>query len=94
MFKFIDVKNDLDKEDKIKRMQSAFGNLKSKIDIIKSYIIGVNSKQTDFSNDLVITSEYDTWDDLDYYLKHPEHQNAINLCKDIKKEKAVVDYEF
>ena len=94
LFKFINTIDDVDKENKIKRMQSAFGNLKSKIDVVKSYVIGVNSKKTDFSYDLAITSEYESWEDLEYYLKHPEHQNAISLCKDIKKEKAVIDYEF
>lgn len=94
MFKFIDCKNNFEREEKVERMQSAFGNLKSKISTVKSYIIGVNSKITDFSYDLIITSEFESWEDLDFYINHHEHQNAIALCKDIKKDKAVVDYEF
>jgi len=94
MFKFTDAKDDTEKSLLAKRMISSFGNLKSKIDGIKSYEIGINSKKTDFSYDLVIKSEYDSWEDLDFYIKNPEHQRAIIECKDIMKEKAVIDYEF
>ena len=76
------------------KMIKNFSPLKSKIDVIQSYEIGVNSKRTDFSYDLVIISTFNNWGDLDTYIKHTEHQNAIKICSDIKKEKAVVDYEF
>jgi hypothetical protein len=94
MFKFTDAKDDNEKHLGIKRMLSSFGNLKSKIDVVKSYEIGINSKETDFSYDLVIVSEYNSWEDLDFYLKHPAHKKAISECKDIKKDKSVIDYEF
>jgi len=71
MFKFTDVKNNVDRVEKAN-----------------------NSKKTDYSYDVIIISEYKTWEDLDTYIKHPEHQKAISLCKNIKKEKAVIDYEF
>ena len=94
MFKFTDVKNEQDKLKKSKKMQDAFGSMKNKIDIVQSYEIGINSKITDFSYDVVITSTYNNWNDLETYIQHPEHQKAIKTCSDIKKEKAVVDYEF
>ena len=94
MFKFSEVKNDEEKSEMTERMIKSFSPLKDKIGVVKSYEIGVNSKKTDFSYDIVITSEYESWEDLDTYIKHPYHQNAIKLNQDIKKEKAVVDYEF
>jgi len=94
MFKFTHVKNDIDRFNKSEKMKSAFGPMKLKIDVVQSYEIGVNMKKTDFSYDLVINSEFKSWEDLEAYLKHPEHQNAISICKNIEKDKAVVDYEF
>jgi len=94
MFKFTHVKNDIDRFNKSEKMKSAFGPMKLKIDVVQSYEIGVNMKKTDFSYDLAITSEFKSWEDLEAYLKHPEHQNAISICKNIEKDKAVVDYEF
>ena len=94
MFKFTDVKNDVDRLEKAEKMKVLFSPLKSKIEVVQSYEFGINSKKTDYSYDVVIISEYKTWEDLNTYIKHPEHQKAISFCKDIKKEKAVVDYEF
>ena len=94
MFKFTDIKNDIDRLTKAKKMQASFSPLQSKIDVVKSYKIGINSKETNFSYDIVIISEYKSWEDLETYIKHPEHKKAIIACADIKKEKAVVDYEY
>lgn len=94
MFKFTDVKNDVDRLEKAEKMKAAFSPLKSEIEIVQSYEFEINSRKTDYSYDIVIISEYKTWEDLDTYIKHPEHQKAIILCNDITKEKAVVDYEF
>lgn len=94
MFKFTDILNDNDRLRKAEKMESTFSPMKSLIDVVKSYDININMKKTDFSYDLIITSEYESWEDLDTYIKHAEHQKAIAICKDIKKEKAVIDYEF
>ena len=94
MFKFTDIKNDIDRSANVEKMTTSFSPLKSKIELICSYEIGVNLKNTEFSYDIAIISEFKSWVDLETYIEHPEHQKAINLCKDIKKEKAIVDYEF
>ena len=94
MFKFLDVKSDSDRSIKAEKMKLTFGPLRTLIKVVKSYDIILNMKKTDFSYDLVIMSEYRSWKDLDTYIKHPEHQKAIAICNDIKKEKAILDYEF
>jgi hypothetical protein len=94
MFKFTNVKNDSDRINKANKMKSTFGPMKSLINIVRRYDVEINMKKTDFSYDVVIISEYNSWEDLDIYIKHSEHQKAIAFCKDIKKEKAVIDYEF
>lgn len=94
MFKFSDTENDIEKSEKAEKMKSVFSPLRNIINVVESYEIAINSKKTDFSYDLAIISEYNTWEDLETYINHPEHQKAIHLCKDIKKEKAVLDYEF
>ncbi|HAF30608.1 MAG TPA: stress responsive protein [Bacteroidales bacterium] len=94
MFKFKDVQNDSERIEKAERIKASFGQLQKSIPVVKSYEIAVNSRKTEFSYDVAIISEYTNWDDLKIYLNHPEHQKAIGLCKDIQKEKAVIDYEF
>lgn len=94
MFKFTEVKNDSDRLKKTEKIKEAFSPLEHYIPAVKAYEIVVNSKKTEFSYDLVIISEYNNWEDLETYLHHPEHQKAIKTCQNIKKEKAVIDYEF
>ncbi|MBU8892677.1 MAG: Dabb family protein [Bacteroidales bacterium] len=94
MFRFTNIEHNNERLQNAIRMKNIFGPLKNKIDFIQYYETGINIKKTDFSYDFVITSVYKSLEDLKAYIEHPEHQKAIYLCKDIKKEKAVVDYEL
>ena len=94
MFKFLEVKNEDDRLQKINRMKAAFSPLRNIINVVESYEVAINEKKTDFSYDVAIISEYISWENLEIYIKHPEHRKAIETCNDIKKDKAVVDYEF
>jgi len=94
MFKFTDVKNDIERSEKANRIKTAFAPLRNIINVVESYEFAINSKKTAFSYDLAIISEYNNWEDLEIYLNHAEHVKAIKICSDIKKEKAVIDYEF
>jgi hypothetical protein len=94
MFKFKDVKNEEDRLQKTNKIKSTFMPLRNIINIVESYEVAINSRKTDFSYDVALISEFNTWNDLETYINHPEHIKAIEICKDIKKEKAVIDYEF
>ena len=94
LFKFTDVKNDAERNEKAQKMKSSFSPLRNTINVVESYEIVFNERVTEFSYDFAIISEFNTWKDLEIYLNHPEHQKAIQLCSEIKKEKAVIDYEF
>jgi hypothetical protein len=44
--------------------------------------------------DVVLTSEFRSWADLDTYLKHPVHVAVGEYIKNVKKSRAAIDYEF
>lgn len=94
MFKLIEVKSDEDRLQKTNKIKSAFSPLRNTINVVESYEVAINSRKTEFSYDVALISEFSTWNDLETYIKHPEHLAAIERCKDIKKEKAAIDYEF
>ena len=94
MFKFKEVKDDEDRLQKANRIKSAFFPLRNIINVVESYEVAINSRKTNFSYDIALISEFNTWKDLETYIEHPEHKKAIDICKDIEKEKAVLDYEF
>jgi len=94
MFKFQEVKDDDERLEKAERMRTSFGPLRNVINVVESYEVVFNQKKTDFSYDVAIISDFISWENLETYIKHPEHQQAILACKDIKKEKAVIDYQY
>lgn len=94
MFKIKHAKNDKDRLGKALQMKEIFGSLKNKINEIQFYEVGINTGKSAFAYDVVINSEFKSWEDLEKYVIHPEHQDAIMKNKMIKKEKAVVDYEI
>jgi len=94
MFKLIECKDNEDKMQKVNKIKSTFLPLRNIINVVESYEIAINERETEFSYDIAIISEYNSWNDLEAYLIHPEHMKAIETCKEIKKEKAVIDYEF
>ena len=94
LFKLTD---NLTKEEKIRianEMKSIFLPLKEKINCIKSYEIGINFNEKSDTSDVVIYSEFETIDDLNYYLKHPEHIKAIEQNKQFNKVKTLIDYKI
>ncbi len=94
LFKLSEVKNDADLLQKTQKIKTVFSPLRNVINVVESYEVAINERKTDYSYDLAIISEFNNWNDLETYISHPEHEKAISLCKDIKKEKAVIDYEF
>lgn len=94
MFKFLDVKNEDERLRKTNKIKTTFAPLRNTINVVESYEVAINLRKTEYSYDVAIISEFNTWNDLETYINHPEHQKAIDSCKDIKKDKAIVDYEF
>jgi len=46
------------------------------------------------TNDLVLISEFKTWEDLKSYVVHPEHQKVVAFAKLVVSSRSAVDYEF
>ena len=69
MFKFADIKNDTERSEKANKIKTTFSPLRNIINVVESYEVAINHKKTAFSYDLAIISEYNTWEDLDTYLK-------------------------
>jgi hypothetical protein len=44
--------------------------------------------------DVILISEFRSWTDLDLYLKHPAHVEVSDYVKNVKQNRAAIDYEF
>jgi hypothetical protein len=66
--------------------------LKNKIPEAKYLETGINLNESPSSFDLILTTHFDTSNDLDIYRNHPDHQKVVGIIKNIVSEVAVVDY--
>ncbi|MDL2289825.1 Dabb family protein [Paludibacteraceae bacterium OttesenSCG-928-F17] len=70
-------------------------NLIHHIPVLRKIEVGINSAEAPQSNyDLVLYSEFDSFDDLDIYQKHPEHQKVVAYINKVRIDRAAVDYEI
>lgn len=67
--------------------------LKEKIDVIKYIEVGTNDPKASTDNfDIVLITEFDSFEDLNTYQKHPEHVKTSDFIKKIKDVRACVDF--
>jgi hypothetical protein len=77
-----------------KLMAEKLMSLKEKIKEVKKIEVGINdlrSKEENF--DLIMISEFDSFEDLRLYIEHPEHVKIAKFIKNIREIRAAVDYE-
>ena len=67
--------------------------LPEKIDVIRKVFVGLNMNETE-TWDICLESEFDTLDDVKYYAAHPDQIAAAGILKDVKQDRACVDYEY
>lgn len=60
---------------------------------LKSIEVGINSNPKEMF-DLALTTEFESWEDLNSYVVHPEHQKVSTLIRAALDQRACVDYEF
>ncbi len=87
-----------DTPEKQARMEAIKVNLealKNKIDCIKEIHVGINFNTSDAASDIVLESVFDSKEDLDAYIVHPEHKAfGAEYVRPYVSERRVIDYEF
>ncbi len=68
--------------------------LKEKIDLIKYIEVGVNDPKAPQDNfDVVLITEFESFEDLKAYQRHPEHVKTAEFMKRIREIRGCVDFE-
>ena len=68
--------------------------LEEKIKEIKYIEVGINDPKASQDNfDVVLITEFQSFEDLDIYQKHPEHVKTAKFMKKIRGARACVDFE-
>jgi len=82
------------KQDQLQDLKNFLESLKEKIEGIVHLETGINFSAREVAFDLALISDFASVNDLEKYIAHPEHQKLLELLNEIKKEVAVVDYEY
>lgn len=89
------LKETLPQEEKVKVMndfKAAIEALPAKISCIRKVFVGLNMNPAE-KWDICLESEFDTLADVNAYASHPDHVAAAGLLKEVKEDRACVDYE-
>lgn len=93
-FRLKEQENKQIKLNQLQELKNFLESLKNKIDWIVNLEVGINYSTRDVAFDLALISDFKNNEDLENYISHPEHQKLLDLLNDIKKEVAIVDYEY
>ena len=61
---------------------------------IRRLEVGFDTRGTDSSYDVMLLTEFDSMEDLEAYIVHPDHQAVGPVVRSVTEARAVVDSEF
>lgn len=95
MWKLKDVAEGKTKAENAEVMKELLEDLPNKIQELDSAEVGINILEGDEAAicDVVLTTEFESKEDLKAYAVHPDHQKVVEFIKKVVMERRVVDYE-
>lgn len=94
MWKIKDQDEDGNPKDMVARkIKTTLEGLEGKIDVLRHIEVGIDVVKTPSSFDIVLYSEFDSREDYQAYLDHPEHKKAGAYIVSVLNERALVDFE-
>ena len=95
MFEFLDEAEGRTREENVAITKAMLDALPAKIPQIVASTVELNSKKADSSNwDLVLISDFNSFEDLKTYQVHPDHVAVGTFMRPVRRARACVDYEF
>ncbi len=92
MWKF---KDNHDGKTKAENMQIFKDGLEALVPIIPELLtleVAVDELHEDASYDMILISTFDSFETLEIYKNHPEHQKVSAFCKGIRESRVAVDF--
>ncbi|WP_448377379.1 Dabb family protein [Fervidobacterium sp.] len=86
------IKEGFNKDEIYEQIKEKVLALKDFIPQIRHIEVGRNITTSINAYDVVLYSEFDSKEDLDFYLVHPEHVKVADYIKTVVADRKVVDY--
>ena len=93
MFKFLPIANGKTAKENAIAVKEMLEALPAIIPCIVSSKVTLNDGVAD-NYDLILESEFKSYEDLKFYAEHPDHVKVGAFMKDIRQSRACVDYQY
>lgn len=94
MLKLLEEAECAAKSENVVKIKNLLEELPAKIPFIKGYEVGINIIESDRAFDISLISVFNSIDDLNRYLEHPEHKKAGEYILKRRQTGISCDYEF
>jgi heme-degrading monooxygenase HmoA len=82
-----------EKREQAEQVRQALLGLLGKVPGLTSLEVGVGAASDEQLADVVLMTSHESWQALEAYQKHPEHQVVARLIGELRTERRVVDFE-
>jgi len=82
-----------EKQRNVERLQHCFHGLRGRIPGLLYLEIGVDVSKIEYACDVVLYSEFESWEALAAYATHPEHLRVRDELAGVRTARHQVDYE-
>ncbi len=93
LWKLKDSHEGMGKDELIAKFEQKVETLKSAVPEIKTMELGKSFSELPVAYDISLYSEYDSKEDYEVFLKHPEHVEVGKFIRQIRTDTALVEYE-
>lgn len=93
LWKLKDEANGNSKAENAKAIKEKLESLKGKIEGLIHIEVGIDFLHSPESADIVLYSEFESREALDFYQQHPLHKAIMPFIAEARSERRVVDYE-
>ncbi len=95
LFKLADNAEGKNKQENATIIKKQLEDLKNVIPEIKNIKVDINHENADQDNyDIILDTEFDSFDDLAIYANHPDHLKVGEYVKKVRISRAAIDYEL
>ena len=93
VFKLKDSANGKSKAENAEELKIRLLGLKDSIKEIIEIEVGIKSdKALDTNYDIILTTKFSGFNELDIYRVHPEHKKVVEFIGEISNERVAIDY--
>jgi len=93
MWKLKDSHEGMSKDELVAKFEQVVEVLKSAVPEIKTMELGKSFSELPAAYDVSLYSEFDSEEDYEVFLKHPEHVKVGKFIRQIRMDVALVEYE-